>query len=62
MENNFPIVDFDEMCEKISVNTRISIEDVIAVLDAESDYLASLGIISVEEHPGEQSYRNGVNF
>lgn len=53
MENNFPIVDFDEMCEKISVKTRISIEDVIAVLDAESDYLASLGIISVEEHPGE---------
>ena len=53
LESNFPIVDFDEMAEKISVKTGISIENVIAVLDAESDYLASLGLISVEEHPGE---------
>ena len=47
MENNFPIVDFDEMCEKISVKTGISLEDVITVLDAESEYLASLGIVAV---------------
>lgn len=53
MENNFPIVDFDEMAEKISVGTGISIENVFAVLDAESEYLASLGLISVEEHPSE---------
>ena len=51
MENDFPIVDFDEMCEKISVKTGISIENVITVLDAESDYLASLGLISVEDYP-----------
>lgn len=53
MENNFPIVDFDEMAEKISTETGISIENVIAVLDTESDYLASLGLISIQEHPGE---------
>ena len=51
LENDFPIVDFDEMCEKISVKTGISIENVITVLDAESDYLASLGLISVEDYP-----------
>lgn len=53
MENNFPIVDFDEMCKKISVKTGISLEDVITVLDAESEYLASLGIVAVEDHPSE---------
>ena len=53
MENNFPSVDFDEMCEKISVKTGISLEDVITVLDAESEYLASLGIVAVEDHPSE---------
>ena len=53
LENAFPIVDFDEMCEKISVKTGISLEDVITVLDAESEYLASLGIVAVEDHPSE---------
>ena len=53
MENNVPIVDYDEMCEKISVKTGISLETVIAVLDAESEFLAELGIISVE-NPTEE--------
>ena len=53
LENAFPIVDFDEMCEKISVKTGISLEDVITVLDAESEYLVSLGIVAVEDHPSE---------
>lgn len=48
MDNNFPIIDFDEMCEKISVKTGVSIENVISVLDAESEFLASIGLISAE--------------
>ena len=46
MDNNVPIIDFDEMAEKISVKTGVSIENVISVLDAESEILVSLGLIS----------------
>lgn len=53
MEENFmnaPVVDYDECFEFIEEKTGISRKTIEKVIDAETEYLISLGIITTERN------------
>ena len=57
MDNNIPVYDFEDAINFISERCDISKDTIEKVLTLEEDYMRSIGIISDEEQPQNETFK-----